>query len=84
MFVFKNLNTDFVVVSDAAIRGGCGDFRCRGPKVARRHDAGLGHPHTQYQIITPERNVVVVGACRAGLLCIHWTAAEKQVKKKKT
>lgn len=69
---------NLVVVSDTAIRRGCGDFRRGGPEVAGRHDAGLGHNHAQDQIVSPQWNIVVVGACRTGLLCVHWTAAEKR------
>lgn len=45
--------------------------------MTRGHDAWLCHAETKDQVVTPQGNVVVTGACCAGLLCIHWTAAEK-------
>lgn len=67
-----------VVIGDTAVwRGGC-DLRRGSSEVARRHDAGLCHAKAKDQVVAPQRDVVVAGAHRAGLLCIHWTAAERQ------
>lgn len=46
--------------------------------MSGRHDAGLCHAQTKNQVVAPQRDVVVAGARRAGLLCIYRTAAEGQ------
>lgn len=46
--------------------------------MTRRHDAGFCHTEAKDQVVAPQRDVVVTGARRAGLLCIHRTAAESQ------
>ncbi len=71
-------NTHLVVVGDAAVRCGGSDLWCGSSEVTGGHDARLSHAETQDQVVTPQRDVVVTGACRAGLLSIHWTAAERQ------
>ncbi len=74
--------THLVVVGDAAVGRGGGDLWCGGSEVTGGHDAGLSDAQTQDQVVTPQRDVAVTGTCRAGLLCVHRTAAEKQQEKK--
>lgn len=67
-----------VVIGDTAVwRGGC-NFRRGSSEVTRRHDAGFSHAEAKDQVVAPQRDVVVAGARRAGLLCIDRTAAEGQ------
>lgn len=63
-----------IVVGDAAVRRGGHNLRCGRSEVSRRHDAGLGHPETQDEVVPPQRHGVVAGAGRAGLLRVHWAA----------
>lgn len=71
-------STHLVVVGDTAIGRGGSDLWRGSSEVTGGHDARLSHAETQDQVVTPQRDVVVTGACRAGLLSIHWTAAEKR------
>lgn len=45
------------------------------------HDAGFSHTETQDEVVTPQGDVAVAGACRAGLLGVHRTAAQRQIGK---
>lgn len=69
-----------VVIGDAAVGRRGGDLRRGGSEVTGWHDAGLCHTKAKDQVVTPQRDVVVTRACRAGLLGIHRTAAERQEK----
>lgn len=73
--------THLVVVRHAAVRCCGSDLWCGSPEVAGGHDARLSHTETEDQVITPQRNVAVTGAHRAGLLSIHWTAVKTQKEK---
>lgn len=49
--------------------------------MAGAHDTGLGHTETKDQVVSPQGDVVVPTARRAGLLCIHWVTGESSERK---
>lgn len=67
--------THLVVIRHTAIRRGSSDLWCWSPEVTGGHDARLSHTEAKDQVVTPQGDVVVTGACCASLLSIHWTAA---------
>lgn len=70
-------HTDLVVIGDATVGRCSSDLWCGGPEVTRRHDARFSHAQAHDQIVTPQRNVAVAGACSARLLGIYWAAVRK-------
>lgn len=65
-----------VIVAGAAVERGCRDLRCRRSQMAGAHDTGLGNPEAKDQVVSPQRDVIVPAARRAGLLRIHWVTGE--------
>lgn len=74
----RGTNTHLVVIGDAAVGRGGSDLWCGSSEVTGGHDARLSNTQTQDQVVTPQRDVIVTGACCAGFLSIDWTAAESQ------
>ena len=72
------VGTHFVVVAAAAITGRGHDLRRGGSEVARAHNARLGHPEAQDQVVPPQGDVAVTRTCGARLFSVRWVAGKIQ------
>lgn len=70
--------THLIVVGNAAVGCGSCDLWCGCSEVTRGHDTWLGYTQTQDQVVSPQGDVTVTGACCAGFLGINWAAAKRR------